>query len=66
MSKDGQWSVCYQPATGRLSARHLSTGQTTVLEYDPRTKDYRAQLSSAEGALVYSPDTGLTLTGPAK
>ena len=66
VSKDGQWSACWHPVTGRLTARHLGTGRTTVLEYNPRTRDYRAALSSAEGALVYSPDTGLTLTGPAK
>jgi hypothetical protein len=62
----GDWSACWHPLTKRVTATHRRDGRSVVLEYDARTGDYRGQLSSAEGALVYDSAAGLRLDGPNK
>ncbi len=62
--KSGEYTLCYHPVTGSVQARHTKTGRVTQLEYDTNTKDWRADLSGAEGSLVWDRDGGARIVPP--
>lgn len=56
---DGQWRVCVDPFTRKVTARGTRSGVTVELTFDPRTKTWRATVPGGTGTLVYDPDRGV-------
>lgn len=56
---DGQWRVCVDPFTRKVTARGTRSGVMVELTFDPQTKTWRASVPGGSGTLVYDPDRGV-------